>query len=395
MNRLKVNDFSIDWFSNDSHYFFDKSHPEAGRFAALTSKMPFYPGHIYLFTSGFQKIVLLSKQAFLISAEAINRHLKCEKKGRWLIPLPLFHVGGLSVLARAFCGGYVFLHKKDRWQAKAFARSLTEENISYTSLVPAQVYDLVTGNLRPPECLEFALVGGSALAPTIYKKARALGWPLLPTYGMTEVCSQVATASRSCLKKPERPDLKILSHIDIRESQGILEIKSPSLLTGYFDLSLKTFSDPKTKEGWFLTQDKGELVSVAGKGEKSELVHSKASTKQKVRLILKGRSDETIKIKGRLVSLEKFSTKLKQVKERLSLKKDFYLFALPCERKNHELVLVTDSFDFNEVLRVLNQLNKNLPLYEKVVSFYMIKKIPRTGLWKINKTELRKQLLGY
>ena len=371
MRQLKVNDFLIDWLSKDSHYFFDTRHPEAKNFKALASKMPFYSGHIYLFTSGFQKIALLSKEAFLISAKSVNAHLNCQSQGRWLVPLPLFHVSGLSVLARSFCGDYSFIKKDTKWEPKAFVQTLISEKISYTSLVPTQVYDLVEQNLSVPPTLEFALVGGGKLSHSLYKKARDLSWPLLPTYGMTEVCSQIATANRASLKKKSFPALKILPHIELKEKKGILEIKSPSLLTGYFCMHSNRFYDPKTSKGWFSTQDRGEL---------------------KEGLILKGRLDEWIKISGHLVSLEKLSERLNTLTKEVSKNKEFYLIALPEERTGHQLVLVTDSYAFDEVLKILTQFNINLPAYEKATSIYMIEKIPRTALSKVNRAELIKQL---
>ena len=371
MSRLKINDFLIDWISKDSHYFFDAGHPEAREFKALANKMPFYPGHIYLFTSGFQKVALLSKKAFLISADSVNRYLDCQAKKRWLIPLPLFHVAGLSVLARSFCGGYSFIKRDTKWKPEAFVQTLLSEKISYTSLVPAQVYDLVEKKLSCPSPLEFALVGGGKLEDSLYKRARELGWPLLPTYGMTEVCSQIATADRASLEGTVSPRLKILPHIELREKKGILEITSPSLLTGYFYVDSNKFYDPKTFEGWFSTQDRGEL---------------------KKGLVLKGRSDEWIKISGHLVSLEKLSERLRQIAKGISQAKEFHLIALPDERKEHQVVLVTDSYAFDEVLNILNQFNKNLPSYQKATSIYMIEKIPRTALLKVNRAEIKRQL---
>ena len=70
-----------------------------------------------------------------------------------------------------------------------------------SSLVPAQVLDLVRAGLRPPPVLRAIVVGGGAISAELYRDARALGWPVLPSYGMTECCSQIATAThdgRSC-----------------------------------------------------------------------------------------------------------------------------------------------------------------------------------------------------
>ena len=371
MSQLRINDFSINWLSEDSHYFFDTNHPEVKEFETLASQMPFYPGHMYLFTSGFQKVALLSKEAFLISAEAVNKHLECESSGSWFIPLPLFHVAGLSVAARAFCGGYSFTRRKRKWKAGSFVQDLISQKASYTSLVPAQVYDLVKKKLASPDSLEFTLVGGGPLTPTLYKQARSLGWPLLPTYGMTETCSQVATAERSSLKERKFPSLKILPHMKLRKKKGVLEIKSSSLLTGYFDIVSKRFCDPKTSEGWFLTQDRGELENG---------------------LILKGRVDELVKISGRLVSLKKLSTRLEDIAREMAFKGDFCLTVLPHERKGNQLALVTDNYCFNELSQFLKRFNRNVPSYQKVKSIYMVDVIPRTSLQKVDRVALRNRI---
>ena len=394
-HQLKINDFSIDWLSKDSHYLFDTNYKKEKRLEEWADKMPFYPAHIYLFTSSFQKIVLLSKEAFLISAHSTNKHLNCESKGRWFVPLPLFHVAGLSVSARAFCAGYSFIERATAWNTKAFVQNLIAEKISYTSLVPAQVYDLIQKKLRPPTSLQFALVGGGKLEAALYKKARALKWPLLPTYGMTEVCSQIATAERASLKREEFPSLKILPHIKVRTVQGILNIWSSSLLTGYFCLKSNRFYDPKTPEGWFSTQDKAEIKYEVSKDfSDSTLPKNLNSTKKRIKntLILKGRSDDQVKVSGHLVSLEKLSQRLQKIVKNISSKGEFCITALPHKRKGKEIILVTDFLDFSEVSEILKQFNKNISSHEQVKALYITKKIPRTALFKINKAELQKQL---
>lgn len=52
-----------------------------------------------------KKIILLSRSAFLASAEAVNQHLQVKASDVWYHCLPDFHVGGLSIWARAFLSG--------------------------------------------------------------------------------------------------------------------------------------------------------------------------------------------------------------------------------------------------------------------------------------------------
>lgn len=395
--QLKINDFSIDWVSKDSHFLFDTNYKEAKEFKKWADKMPFYPAHIYLFTSSFRKIALLSKEAFLTSASSVNKYLNCESKTKWFVPLPLFHVAGLAVSARAFFGDYSFVERITTWNAKAFVQDLISKKISYTSLVPAQVHDLVQKSLSPPASLQFALVGGGKLEAALYKKARALKWPLLPTYGMTEACSQIATAERVSLKGQEFPSLKILPHIKAKTVHGILNIWSPSLLTGYFCFKSNRFYDPKNPEGWLPTQDKGEIQNEVLKDfsnfqNSSNLNSTKKKKRIKNILILKGRSDDQVKVSGHLVSLEKLSRKLQKIVNKISSKGEFCITAPSHKRKGTEIVLVTNFFNFSEASNILEEFNKNIPSYEQIKTLYIIKKIPRTALLKINQSELLKQL---
>ena len=366
----KINNFNIDWLSKESHWLFDESQKTARALAEAARKAPFYPAHIGLLTSGRQKAVLISKEAVLTAAKAAVKHLSCERKKLWLVPLPSFHIAGLAVSARAFCGGFSF--ENHHWEGPfAFAQELKEKSGSYTSLAPAQVYDLVSAKLRPPPSLEFALTGGGALSADLYQKARALGWPLLPTYGMTEAASQVATALRSSLtaspplsaktkaaagagqgdaakekekeKEKEKaaplksgfadrsfpalsarrraagpssfkqnplteqgekeapvsaeaaawesqkkssaerlfplPQMRVLSHIQIREERGLLSLKSPALLTRWFHLSAGRFENPKDSEGWLQTEDRGRLLKKTPAGESKDKILKAAAAK--------------------------------------------------------------------------------------------------------------------
>src|SRR5687767_7857229 len=65
-------------------------------------------------TEGTSKWVGLSRAAFLASARAVNEHLESTAADRWLITLPLHHVGGFSILARCRESGAKFFHMKGR-----------------------------------------------------------------------------------------------------------------------------------------------------------------------------------------------------------------------------------------------------------------------------------------
>ena len=367
---LKINDRKIDWTSTDSHYFFNPRHPESQKLKKLADQLPFFPGHIYLFTSNLGKICLLSKQAFLSSAQAVNKNLQVQTKDNWLISLPLFHVAGLSILARSFCGGFSYKQGSPVWQAQSFQKELEEKTITLCSLVPAQIYDLVQKNLKAPKKIRAVLVGGGALSPFLYKQARSLAWPILNSYGLTEACSQVACASLESLNKKILPKMKILDHIQIQKTSSHVKIKSKSLLSAYFDIKFKQIHDPKDSRGWLKLQDEVLLE-----------INS---------LRVKGRADEEIKILGERVDLQKLSFLLEELSQ--SFSEEYHLVALPDLRQGFKLSLVSSSFEISKIFLLAASFNKRVLPFEKIQSLYCVPDIPKSQLFKIRQKEIQKLL---
>ena len=366
---LLINEISIDWDSSKSYYYFNKDHPQAHNLKKLSSQLPFFSSHIYLFTSGFQKICILSKESFLLAAQSVNKHLECHSKDKWLISLPLFHVGGLSILARSFSGKYSWV-QGGPWEARRWKEEVESQKITLSSLVPAQVYDLVKNNLIAPRSLRAVIVGGSSISPHLYKKARDLNYPLLPSYGLTEACSQVATAELSSLKTKEFPQFKILSHVEVKEEEGVLRIKSPSLLKGYFHIDTSTFEDPKDKKGWLQLEDIGE--------------------KKGGYVSVKGRKNEQIKILGEMVNFKHLCEKIKELT--FSSPNSYELLAVTHERQGYELNLVTDSFHLGEIYKILKKFNEEVLPYEKLQKIYCVKKIEKNALLKVQQKALYDQV---
>ena len=368
--KILINDSKIDWDSQESHYFFNEKHPQSQKLKEIASRLPFFPSSVYLFTSSFQKICILKKQAFLTSAKAVNQHLECSSKDKWNINLPLFHVGGLSILARSYLGSYSYQKSDYPWDPKKWLKEITDQKITIASLVPAQVYDLVKLNLQAPKHLRAVVVGGDNLSFDLYKKARHLLWPLLPSYGMTEACSQVATAQLKSLEKNEQPLLKKLNHIEFSSTEQDTKIKSACLLESYFDIKTETLIDPKNDEGWFLLEDKvtfsGDYLSV------------------------KGRKDDQIKIKGELVDLQNLRDQIKNLSFHLT--KDYEILPNVEKRNSYEICLVTNSFDFKEISSVLENFNNQVLPYEQIQKVYCLNTIHKTDLLKVKLEELRKQI---
>lgn len=352
----------IDWQSAGNDVLLNPRLPEAERLKLeeLAAAAPPLENHVFVAssgTSGSLKLVALSKSAILAAAAAVNQHLGATRSDDWCCVLPTFHVGGIGIHARAYLSGARVVSMQ--WDPHAFARTCAEERIALSALVPAQVHDLVKANLHAPDSLRAIVIGGAAFAHERYVEARALGWPVLPSYGMSECCSQVATALG------ESPELILLQHIDARtEDDGRIAIRSSALLTGYClydERGNAVFSDPKS-DGWFITEDLGEVDGRV--------------------LSVVGRRGEFVKIGGESVDLKRLDAIVESVLRETG--GDAAVFAAPDERLGHVIVLAA-TVDAERIGSLFNQ--RVLP-FEKARRTLEVAAIPRSSLGKLLRSRL-------
>jgi O-succinylbenzoic acid--CoA ligase len=113
---------------------------------------------------------------------------------RWLCPMPVAHVGGLSILIRsAVYGTTAVVHERFDTDAVLAELMTAGRAITLVSLVPTMLARLLDAGLREPPTLRWALLGGGPIAPALLRRAAEAGVGVAPTYGMTEACSQIAT----------------------------------------------------------------------------------------------------------------------------------------------------------------------------------------------------------
>jgi O-succinylbenzoic acid--CoA ligase len=145
-------------------------------------------------TTAAPKPVELSPLNFQASALGSAVALGLDTAERWLCPLPLTHVGGLSIPIRsAIYATTTVLH--GRFDTEAVLNELMDpgRRITIVSLVPTMLARLLDAGLARPPTLRWALLGGGPIPPPLLERAREAGVPVAPTYGMTEACSQIAT----------------------------------------------------------------------------------------------------------------------------------------------------------------------------------------------------------
>jgi O-succinylbenzoic acid--CoA ligase len=142
-------------------------------------------------TTAAPKPVPLTFGNWLASALGSAVALGLDPHERWLCPLPLSHVGGLSIPIRSVIyGTSALIH--ERFDPDAVLDAL-RERVTLISLVPTMLSRLLDNGLSDPPSLRLALLGGGPIPAPLLERAAAAGVPVAPTYGMTEACSQIVT----------------------------------------------------------------------------------------------------------------------------------------------------------------------------------------------------------
>lgn len=143
-------------------------------------------------TSGRPRGVILTKSNIVAATEASQRRLANGATDRWLLSLPLFHIGGLSVVWRSLvAGGSVEL--LPGFETAAAVTALRSDPVTFASLVPTMLHRILEVDAGPYEGLRAVLLGGAPAGVNLVARALVAGLPVLQTYGMTEAGSQVAT----------------------------------------------------------------------------------------------------------------------------------------------------------------------------------------------------------
>jgi O-succinylbenzoic acid--CoA ligase len=219
-----------------------------------------------IFTSGSEgaaRPVILTGANLDAAAAASQERLDNGSGDCWLCVLPLHHVGGLSILWRsAREAGTVML--EEGFDPARAAALMASGRVTLASLVPTMLSRVLAVNPGPYAGLSFVLVGGGPVAPSLLERARAARIPAVPTYGMTETASQVATGSVLAAESHPGTVGRLLRGFELRlvgedgvvlapGSPGRIEVRGPAVSPGYLDGPRRAAGD------WFRTGDMGAL----------------------------------------------------------------------------------------------------------------------------------------
>lgn len=235
--------------------------PRPSAFAgALLGQSPHLAALATSGSTGAPRVALLSRAAFEASAAASAAHLGWQASERWLLCLPLAHIGGLSVLTRCLLARQCVALVQPRPElgsSERLAAAITDTSPTLISMVPAQLDGLLELGERfvMPASVRGILTGGAAASPALLDRCDARAWPVLTSYGLTEACSQVATQTPGTRRGPGIGVGVPLPGVGLDIEDGVIRISGPTLASAY----LGAGSEVPIGAAGFRTRDLGRI----------------------------------------------------------------------------------------------------------------------------------------
>ncbi|MCC6792135.1 MAG: o-succinylbenzoate--CoA ligase [Thermomicrobiales bacterium] len=237
----------------------------------LRDRIDFQATHSIIYTSGttgLPKGAMISYGNLWWSAIGSALNLGNQPDDRWLACLPLFHVGGLSILFRGVIYG-ITAQIHGSFDPVAVNRAIDEEGVTIVSVVATMLRRMLAAHEEQPypASLRCVLLGGGPAPRPLLEECSRLRVPVVQTYGLTETASQVATlAPEQALRKlgsagkPLFPnEVRIVADgWETRPGEpGEIQVRGPIVTGGYFGRPDAT--ERAIDDGWLRTGDIGHL----------------------------------------------------------------------------------------------------------------------------------------
>ncbi len=228
-------------------------------------------------TTGFPKGAMLSHANLIAHSEALAPEFGATHEDRYLLAMPLFHVGGT-------CPGLGCIHVGT---PITLTREATPEHLfpglagaTHAFFVPALFAALLQAGEAGVKALSNLklLSYGAAPMPAPIMRASLEAWPQakwLQVYGMTELSGAVVALNDAAHRDPEHPERLAAAGVAMSGSEiqvvdpstlepvpagtpGEVWIRGGTVMTGYLNKPEAT-ADTITADGWLRTGDVGHL----------------------------------------------------------------------------------------------------------------------------------------
>lgn len=302
-------------------------------------------------STGTPRCVELLASQLHFSALASTERLGHQPSDRWLVCLPVNHVGALAAIYRCL-HNQVTLELHPGYETSKVARRLDSGEISLVSLVPSMLEDILDsrGQQAFPEMLRVILLGGAACGESLLDRCRPAELPVALTWGMTEAASQLATRVPGDLS-PLTEGLPPLSFVTVEvDTSGRLVVDSPM------------------SRGRLVTTDLGEIT-----------------TSGRVRVL--GRWDDMIIRGGENI----YPSEIEDILRQHPAVREAVVLAQADPRLGQVPVAVVQA-DNIDVESLRDWCREHLAGFKIPTRFIAIEKMPRTGAGKVDRQRLKAQI---
>lgn len=232
---------------------------EAGKADAAGRLLLEQPATV-VFTSGSTGEPKAALHAFgnhYFSARGSNENLALAPGDRWLLSLPLYHVGGLGIVFRCLLAGAGIVLAVP---GSTMAEALTRHDVTHASMVATQLWRALREEPGPAlSRLKALLLGGGPLPRSLLEAARRRGVPIHTSYGLTEMTSQVTTTPPGAPQHVLQTAGQLLPYRELHVAgDGEIWVRGETLFQGY--LTPHGVQRPEQPGGWFATGDLGRLT---------------------------------------------------------------------------------------------------------------------------------------
>jgi len=208
---------------------------------------------VVLFTSGTtanpKEVVLTFRNLF--SAFHSGREIfRYNENDSWYLNLPLYHIGGFSLIARSLLAGSALILPEST-ELQILTAQMHNLRPTLISLVPTQLKRLVDNHVSPNPELRAVLIGGGFANDEILLKAFKLGWEIYKVYGSTETSAFFTALLPSELKKKTASVGKAFSSVLVKivdeekremtaGQTGEIIVKSDAVIKNYLHNTMAT-----------------------------------------------------------------------------------------------------------------------------------------------------------
>ncbi len=303
----------------------------------------FHPATL-VFTSGSTarpRAVLHSYGNHYYSALGANRNMPLQIGDRWLLSLPLYHVAGIAILFRTMLtGAAVILPDEER----SLKQNILQSRPTHLSLVAAQLNDLLEDPSmdEPIREMKAILMGGSAIPENLLRKAYERGWPLVLSYGSTQMSSQITATAPGDSFAAWQTSGRVLAYREVRiDDSGEIWVRGKTLFLGYWENG--AVQKPTDDQGWFASGDLGLWD-------------------EEKRLVVLGRKDRMFISGGENI----FPEEIERALEKIPAVERAVVVPIPEARFGHRPVafVKAENFDLAQEVAFKNTLRQTLPGYK-------------------------------